>query len=326
MAILDLTSGGSLTYVLGPDHPAVVEAAGAGPDPAATAALTARLEELTRMRVVAFCSSAEEARKKALALARERTGREGVIGCRGTPVQPGTRLISHGDPLQARRAFSQDQPAAFAVEIIQASAGACVPPPKYLSRLREACDDSGVQLVVDETRTGFGRVGTFLAFQRERMKPDLVVLSLQLAPGVDGGVVLAQPDGGPGSSSDKPDDIAGSDAVPAAAVALAVLDVLDRDKLLGNVKALGKVLQKLVIDIIETRRTWAMDTRGRGLLRSLTLWDDPQIVLRAARERGLALGPTGNAAVLFAPPLTASEADLRETLALFDAVLADIES
>lgn len=324
MAILDLTSGGSLTFVLGADHPAVQDAVQAGPDAAATAALTDKLEALTRMRVAAYCASAAEARKTALALARERTGRQGVIACRGTPVEPGTRLVSHGDPLQAGRAFSQDRPAAFTVEIIQASAGACVPPPKYLTRLRDACDENGVQLIIDETKTGFGRAGNFLAFQRERMQPDLVTLSLQLAPGVDGGVVLARRDTEtrPSGSGDP----SGGDPVPAARAALAVIDLMEREQVMRNVKKMGKLLQQLVIDIIETRRTWAMDTRGRGFLRSLSLWDDPQIVLQAARKRGLALGPTGTAAVLFAPPLTANEADLRDTMALFDAVLVDVEA
>lgn len=310
VAKVDLTSGGSPTYVLGPEPPAP---GGAQSDGDALALLASRLEQHTGLAVVAVTATAAEARPRALELARALTGRMNAVACRGTEAEPGTRLVSHGDTLQALRAFEQDRPAAFVVEVVQASSGACVPPPKYLQRLRAGCDAAGVKLVVDETTAGLGRTGSLLAVGREKVTPDLAALSLRVAAGIEGGLVLARPELG------VPAALA---SCPAAPAALAVLDALVRDRLVDRAKATGQQLKEGLHRILETRRRWAMDTRGRGLLHALSLWDDPALVIAAAEPRGLALARTGENGLLFAPPLTASAEDVAETLAVLDEVLA----
>jgi acetylornithine/succinyldiaminopimelate/putrescine aminotransferase len=80
-------------------------------------------------------------------------------------------------------------------------------------------------------------------------------------------------------------------------------------------------LQKGVVEMVETRRQWAMDSRGRGLVRGLTLWDDPRILVDACRERGLAIGQAGENSIVFAPPLVADAAELAETLRAVSAAM-----
>lgn len=311
MALVDLTSGGSPTFVLGPAPALPADTRSAGD---ATGALVARLEAASGLAVVAITPTAAEAKRHALELARTATGRANVVACRGTPVEPGFRLVSHGDGLQVGRAFRQDRPAAIVLEVVQGSHNASVPPPKYVQRVRDACDEHGVWFVADESTCGLARTGALFAHEREKVKPDVIALSLHVARDVDGGVVLARRELGL-----RP-EIAAS---PAAAHTLGVLDVIERDKLVGHVKAAGKHLQDRLHAILETRRRWVMDTRGRGLVHALSLWDDPTPVIEAARGRGLALARTGINGLLFTPPLTTTTAELDETLAVVDELLSD---
>ena len=313
MTLIDLTSGGSPTYVLGAHDPIFKQPVTSHEaDDGATSTLRRRLEQASELQVVGFYPSVAAAQESALVAARRLTGRPGVVTCRGAAPEEGARLVSHGDGLQVERAFAQDKPAALLIEVVQASAGACVPPPKYFDRVRAACDDAGVKLVVDET-AGLGRTGALFAFEREDLRPDLVVLSLAVAPGIDDAALLARPELGLET------EVRGC---PAARAVLGVLDVIERDRLSEGAKKLGRLLQKLIHQILETRREWAMDTRGRGLLHSLTLWDNPGIVVAAAARRDLAT--TGSNGLLFAPPLTSTAADLSETFAVLDQVFVGL--
>src|SRR5262249_38549764 len=106
-----------------------------------------------------------------------------------------------------------------------------------------------------------------------------------------------------------------------AAVALAVIEHVEREDLAAAARKLGKVLQKGVVEMVETRGQWAMGSRGRGLVRGLTLWGDPRTLVAACRERGLAVGQAGESSIVFAPPLVASATELAETLRAVSAAM-----
>lgn len=318
MAILDLTSGGYATYVLGAEHPELLAAAERPPDPEAPGRLRAALERASQMTVVSLTATAEEAKAQACEVARQLTGRKSVVACRGAKVSAGTRLVAHGDALQARAALDAEQPAAFVVEVVQVSGGVRVPPPDYCDRLRAACAATGVLLIVDETEIGLGRTGSLFAAQKEKLEADVTAVGLDFLPGVQGGAVLARRGLEAAVGSDRID-------ARAAAVALAALEVIARDGLVANAHKLGKLLQKGVVEILETRRRWGMDTRGRGLARALSLWESAAPVIALCKERGLTIAAHGGA-LFFAPPITATAADLTETLALLDGVFADLST
>ncbi len=319
MAILDFTSGGRATFVLGPDHPQLLEAAGrAVPD--ATEKLRAVLQRGSEMNVLALLASAQAAKQWTWDLARRLTRRSSLVGLRGASLEPGARLVAHGDALQSRVALQTEQAAAFMLEVVQVSGGVRVPPPDFCDRLRADCTANGALLVVDETEIGIGRTGSLFAAQREKLEPDLAVVDLSFLPGVGGAAVLAR--GGldlPALAMDETID------ARAAGVALAAFEIIAAQGLVQNAHKLGRTLQKGVVEILETRRRWGMDTRGRGLVRALSLWEDPAPVLALCQERGLTLGAHGSALFL-APPITATADDLAQTLAVLDGALADLST
>ncbi len=74
--------------------------------------------------------------------------------------------------------------AACLVEPILSSGGIIEPPPGYLRRLKEMCDERGMLLIADEAQTGIGRTGTMYAFEPDGIVPDLLTLSKTLGAGL----------------------------------------------------------------------------------------------------------------------------------------------
>jgi len=104
------------------------------------------------------------------------------------PLVPDVRFMPFGDAEAARRTISERTCAVIA-EPIQAEGGINLPPPGYLQELRRLCSERGALLIFDEVQTGVGRTGTFYAFEREAMVPDIVTLAKGLAGGVPMGAM-----------------------------------------------------------------------------------------------------------------------------------------
>jgi ornithine--oxo-acid transaminase len=99
------------------------------------------------------------------------------------PYTPGFRIVPYGD-LEAMRAAIDDTTVAVLIEPIQGEAGVLVPPPGYLTGVRELCTELNVLFVADEIQSGLGRTGDTFACDHEGVKPDMYVLGKALGGGV----------------------------------------------------------------------------------------------------------------------------------------------
>ncbi len=171
-----------------------------------------------------------------------------------------------------------DTVAAFIGEPVQAAGGVIVPPDDYWPRIREICDRHQVLLIADEVVTGFGRTGFPFALQRYGVEPDM----LSFAKGITSGYV---PLGGIGVSDDVAEAIdAGVDGQPwmhaytysghpvACAVALANLDLLQREGLYQRVEELGSQLRRGLATL--NSHPHVGETRGLGLMAAVELVAD----------------------------------------------------
>jgi 2,2-dialkylglycine decarboxylase (pyruvate) len=179
-------------------------------------------------------------------------------------------------------------------------------------------------LIVDEAQTGLGRTGTMYAFERDGVAPDILTLSKTLGAGLPVAAVM---------TGDDIERVCGergflfytthaSDPL-AAAVALTVLDVIERDGLVERAAKLGDRLRDRLVEL-QGRYDVVGDVRGRGLLQGIELVTDkatrtPADALGAAitsacLDRGLHMNivqlPGMGGIFRIAPPLTISEADL----------------
>jgi adenosylmethionine-8-amino-7-oxononanoate aminotransferase len=219
-----------------------------------------------------------------------------------------------------------DTVAAFIAEPVQGSGGVIVPPDDYFSRIRQICDKHEVLFIADDVITGFGRTGRWFGLEHWGVQPDMMTF----AKGITSGYL---PLGGMGLS----DRIAAAiragagktrwmhaftySGHPAAcAVALANLDILEREHLVQRAATLGpKFLQRLrTLDA----HPHVGETRGLGLMGAVELVESKQPkqrfdpaagmaarVLAEAGKRGVVTRNVGDV-ILLAPPLITSEDQL----------------
>ncbi|MFG2037088.1 aspartate aminotransferase family protein [Dactylosporangium sp. NPDC048998] len=232
-------------------------------------------------------------------------------------------------------AQSVGAPAACLVEPILSSGGVIEPPPGYLAALRRKCRERGMLLILDEAQTGLCRTGTWYAFQRDGVVPDIITLSKTLGAGLPLAAVVTT------AAIEQRAHERGflfytthvSDPLPAA-VGNTVLDILERDALDQRAAKLGDQLRRGLLEL-KDRHAVVGDVRGRGLLQGLELTDGDDARAGADRlgaevtRRCLALGLHMNVVQLpgmggtfrIAPPLTSSDEEIERGLAILDEAL-----
>jgi len=237
------------------------------------------------------------------------------------PMVNDVRFIPFGDAEAARNAISERTCAVIA-EPIQAEGGINLPPPGYLQELRRLCSERGALLIFDEIQTGVGRTGTFYAFEREAMVPDIVTLAKGLAGGVPMGAMLASDEVERAFEPGTHASTFGGNPL-ACAAALYVQQAIDDQNLLAHCKDMGAHLGSALSRLAERRRPKTRGTRGRGLLQGLVLDGEAGPVVQKARDRGLLLSVAGGHVVRFAPPLVVGKDEIDEAVAILDAALME---
>ncbi|CAL2061172.1 acetylornithine transaminase [Streptomyces murinus] len=324
--------GGIATNALGHAHPAIVDAVSkqiaslghvsnlfmAEPP----IALAERLLQLFgREGRVFFCNSGAEANEAAFKIGRL-TGRTHVVATEGgfhgrtmgalaltgqpakqDPFRPLPGDVTHvpyGDA-QALAAAVTEETALVIIEPIQGENGVVVPPAGYLKAARAITAATGALLVLDEVQTGVGRTGTWFAYQaHEGVLPDVVTLAKQLGGGLPLGATVAFGRAaellGPGQHG----TTFGGNPV-ACAAGLAVLDTIEGEGLLENVKRQG---EKLRAGIEALGHPLVGHVRGAGLLLGIVL-TGPRAheVQQAAQEAGFLVNAPAPDVVRLMPPL-----------------------
>ena len=251
-----------------------------------------------------------------------------------TPEQYGERLATELEA-EIQRVGPKRVIAFVAETVVGATMGAVPAVPGYFKRIREACDRHGILLIADEVMCGMGRTGTLHAVEQEDIAPDLMAI----AKGLGGGY---QPIGAVLASERIVDAMRKGSGLfqhghtyighpVAAAAALAVQKVIEREGLLAQVRARGGYLERKLREALG-QHPHVGDIRGRGLFRGVELVQDratkrtfdPALKLHAkvkasAMELGLMCYPMGGTIdgergdhILLAPPFIASEAHIDE--------------
>jgi len=171
-----------------------------------------------------------------------------------------------------------DSIAAFIAEpIVGAACGALVPHPKYFKIIREICDHYDILLIDDEVMTGFGRTGSMFAMEDFGVIPDMICVAKGMSAGYAplGGVVVKDEifDAfAKGSGVFVHGHTYGGNPL-VAAVAVAVVNILVRDKLVENSRVVGSyLLEKLQEKVLPF---WFVgDVRGKGLMQGVEFVKD----------------------------------------------------
>jgi acetylornithine aminotransferase len=338
---LDLVAGIAVS-ALGHGHPAIVRAVS---DQAARlahisnlyahegqVALAERLLGLLEADGrVFFANSGTEANEAALKLVRRKQGpgrpvfvaaehgfhgrTMGSLSLTGKqsirePFEPfgvDVRFVPPGDADALAAAVGPDCAAVF-LEPCLGEGGVVPLPAGYLRTARAICDEAGALLVLDEIQSGIGRTGAWFAFQAEGITPDVITLAKGLGGGLPIGACIGL--GECGSVLRKGDHGSTFGGNPiACAAALAVLDTIEADGLLDNVRKTG---ERLAAGTAGVDHPLLARVRGSGLWLALVLAQPAAArVEAAARDAGFIVNAVQPDAVRLAPPLilTGDQAD-----------------
>jgi predicted acetylornithine/succinylornithine family transaminase len=214
------------------------------------------------------------------------------------PMLPGFRSVPRNDAAALREAVGE-RTAAVLIEPIQGEAGVYPISEEALLSAREACDEAGALLILDEIQTGVGRTGSLWAYEQTPVRPDVLTTAKALGGGVPIGACVTAPScaevlelGDHGST------FAGGPVATAAA--LAVLDVVDDPVLLRHVRELGAYLRRELEGLDGVR-----EVRGRGLMVGVGLAEgiDATAVGADLLERGLVVNVPRPDTLRLLPPL-----------------------
>jgi 2,2-dialkylglycine decarboxylase (pyruvate) len=225
--------------------------------------------------------------------------------------------------------------AAFIAEPVLSTGGIIDLPLGYLAALKKHCEQRGMLLILDEAQTSLGRTGEMFAFERDKVVPDVLLLSKTLGAGMAMSSV---------QTSDALAEEAErrgfffvtthvNDPLPAA-VALKVLEIVQRDQLVERSRVLGSRLRQGLQNLMQ-RHQCIGDVRGRGLLLGMEFIPFKgksatalaQEVTEIALQRGLFANITGvySAGILrFAPPINSSDEEIDFGLSVLDASISQV--
>jgi 4-aminobutyrate aminotransferase len=224
--------------------------------------------------------------------------------------------------------------AAMIVEPIQGVGGFCVPPDGLYGAFAEVLAEYGILFISDEVQTGWGRTGdTFWGISAHGVVPDMMTFAKGLGNGLAIGGVVAR---GEIMDSLGANSISTFGGNPVATVgARAVLDYVADHDLQANAAKQGARL-KAGLRAVADRHPIVGDLRGKGLMIGIELvspgGNTPSVtlasrVLEETRERGLLVGKGGlhNNVIRLAPPMTLTDDEVDEALAILEAAIAAAE-
>ena len=306
------------------------------------AALAERLTKRTGLDRVFFANTGTEAWEGAMKLARAHAGllrSEGVnIGTRflaleqsfhgrtyGSvstthkakyrepfgPVVPGVDFVRFNDVADLREKFSTEV-CAILVEAIQGEGGIRPLSQEFFEAARELTKSTGALLTVDEIQSGVGRTGKWCAYQHYGILPDITTLAKPLAGGLPLGAILCTEEVSRAIHPGMHGTTFGGGPL-ACAVAIAVIDEIERSKLLANVTELGDYFQRQLRELA-TRHPVIVDVRGKGVMLAAEV-NSAELgkhVVQEMLRRRILINCTSDTVLRFLPPyiLTRRHVDL----------------
>jgi adenosylmethionine-8-amino-7-oxononanoate aminotransferase len=269
--------------------------------------------------------------------------------CPYDSTYPSCKLKCATELDQAIKRIGSEHIAAFIAEpIVGAAAGSIVPPDEYYKTIKEICEKNNILFIADEVMTGLGRTGKMFAMEHWNVQPDILVIGKGMSAGYTPiGAAIA---------SDRVMEpiLKGSKQImsghtysanpQSTAVALAVIEYIEKNNLVKNAEEMGSYLVSKLKDL---QKKYAIigDVRGRGLLIGVEFVSDflgklpfkrevalTNLLLERAQTNGLLLYPSatgiegvGGDAILIAPPLTITKDQIDELITIFEQTIKRLQ-
>jgi len=286
-----------------------------------------------------LCNSGAEANENALKLASFHTGKSRILAFKGAfhgrtsgavaatdnpmiraPFNRSSKVtfIPMNDIGLVEKELSKGDYAAVIIEGIQGVAGIILPDDKFLLDLKRLCEKTRVMLIIDEVQSGYGRTGKFFAHQYAGIKPDMITTAKGMGNGFPIGGVLISP---------RIAAVAGMLGTTfggnhlACTAAIAVIDVMEKEKLMGNSTKVGEYIISSLKDSPSIK-----ELRGRGLMIGIVLKEGfEKIRERLLFQKSVFTGSAGSNVIRLLPPLNITKAEADRFIKSFKELEAEIQ-
>lgn len=249
-----------------------------------------------------------------------------------TPEEESERALHH-----LRRVIEAEGPssiAAILLETIPGTAGIMLPPPGYLSGVRELCDRHGILLILDEVMCGFGRSGRWFAFDGYEVRPDLITFAKGVNSGYvpAGGVIISDPIAATFDDRVFPGGLTYSGHPLAMASIVATLDTMESEGVVENARAIGETEIGPALAELAERHEVIGEVRGEGVFWAIELVADRDTrePLPAAAMGRIKSGLVARGLLPFiqdnrihvVPPCVVTVEDVAQAMPIYDEVLS----
>jgi len=238
------------------------------------------------------------------------------------PVVPGVEFVRFNDVADLRAKFSSEV-CAILVEAIQGEGGIRPLTQEFFAEARALANSTGALLVVDEIQAGMGRTGKWCSYQHYGIQPDITTLAKPLAGGIPLGAVLCTEDVARAIHAGMHGTTFGGGPL-ACAVAIAVIDAIERDGLLQHATEVGDYFQQQLRGLAR-RHEAIVDVRGKGLMVAAEL-DSAELgklVVAEMLKRRILINCTSDTVLRFLPPYIVEREHIDTAIAALDAILTE---
>ena len=234
------------------------------------------------------------------------------------PKVEGFDHFDFGDHKSLKKSITK-KTAAIMVETIMGEGGIKVIPDWCLKELRKICDQKKILLILDEVQCGIGRTGDFFAFEKSKVKPDIVPIAKGIGGGFPIGAVLMNKKVASGMTSGTHGSTFGGNPL-AMAVGNCVIDIISKKTFLNNVKKNSNYFHQRLNQLKEMFPKIIKEIRGRGFLIGIQLHKEQSKFIEELMKNKLLTIRAAENVVRVLPPLNVKKNELDQAINIIQKV------
>jgi acetylornithine/N-succinyldiaminopimelate aminotransferase len=237
------------------------------------------------------------------------------------PLPPGVKFIRQNDVIHLKRNFSPDV-AALLVEVIQGEGGVVELDEEFLKTGEELCREHGTVFICDEIQCGLGRAGSFFAYQRMGLKPDIVLVAKPLAGGLPLAAILAREEVAQAFHPGMHGTTFGGGPLQCR-LALKFLEILQRPEFLEHVRQTGAYFKNQLLNL-QKELPVIRQVRGQGLMLAAELSIPGKEIVQQGVDAGFLFNCTQEQVLRFLPPLVIQQRHVDQLIEVLRSILISV--
>ena len=239
------------------------------------------------------------------------------------PKIPGFDHFKFGNHDSLKKKINKNT-AAIMVETVMGEGGIKVIPDWCLRELRQLCNKKKILLILDEVQCGVARSGDFFAFEKSKVKPDIVPIAKGIGGGFPIGAVLMNKKVASGMTAGSHGSTFGGNPL-AMTVGNTVMDIVSKKSFLNNIKKLSKYFLEKLNRIKSKHPDIIKEIRGRGLLIGIQLHNNPTLFIKKLMDYRLLTIRAAENVIRILPPLNVKKKEIDIAVKIISKVCNDLK-